>query len=174
MTNDQDRIQPTGRSTKILMLGSTYGMLWTVVWLTTMAAIDGGIVKSTEFSFLALYCLGVLLACLPTAMLLTWLYSWCLPRSWTWTVVPYGLVGLGLALTASSFIFLSLTLLLAPDDGGTDPQFRLSYWEAFGRHYGYLLRMALGLSIVTIAPPILAVLNCWDLRRRMMPVTAQS
>ncbi len=150
------------------MLGSTYGMLWTVVWLTTMVALDGGGAQSTESSFLALYCLEVLLACLPTALLLTWLYAWCLPRSWTWTIVPYSLVGLGLAVAASSFIFLNLTMVLSPEPSGLDPQFRLTHWEALSRHYGYLLRMAIGLSVVTVAPPILAVLNCWDLRRRMM------
>lgn len=168
MGSDLNGIPREGQATKVIVLGSTYGMLWTVVLLTTMAVLQGDFFESTESSFLALYCLKVLLSCLPTAMLLTWLYTWCLPRSWTWTVVPYGLVGLGLAVAASSFIFLNLTLVLSPEPSGLDPQFRLTHWEALSRHYGYLLRMALGVSIMTVVPPILAVLNCWDLRRRMM------
>jgi hypothetical protein len=83
-----------------------------------------------------------------------------------------GLLGLGLALMAATFIALNVTCLAA---GGplVEQQFRLSHWEWVSRNYEYMLRMMFGVAVMTVAAPILAVLNCWDLRRRMMKASTQ-
>lgn len=153
------------------MLGSTYGLLWTLVIVTIFAALDGSASILSDPSFF-LFFLVMLLACVPTAVLLTWIFGRWLPRLSLWTVVPLGLLGLGLALMAATFIALNLTCL-APDGTNVDPQFRLSHWESVSRHYEYMLRMMFGVTVMTVAPPILAVLNCWDLRRRMMKASTQ-
>lgn len=156
------------RPPNLHLLGATYGLLWTLVVLTTIAALQGDAKVLTDVAYFS----EQLLACVLTAMPITWLFARWLPRFRTWTIVPFGLLGLALALMIWTFIALNLTCL-APDGTNADPQFRLSHWEWVSRNYEYMLRMMFGVTVMTVAPPILAVLNCWDLRRRMMKASTQ-
>jgi hypothetical protein len=162
---------PSKRPPGVVLLGSTYGLLWTLVVVTIFAALDGSASILSDPSFFPFF-LVILLACVPTAVLLTWIFGRWLPRLSLWTVVPLGLLGLGLALMAATFIALNLTCL-TPDGTNVDPQFRLSHWEWVSRNNEYMLRMMFGVAVMTVAPPILAVLNCWDLRRRMMKASTR-
>lgn len=169
---DADRSK---RPPGVVLLGSTYGLLWTLVVVTIFAALDGSASILSDPSFFLVF-LEMLLACVPTAVLLTWIFGRWLPRFSLWTVVPLGLLGLGLALMAATFIALNVTCLAAGRQLARevdDPQFRLSQWEWVSRNYEYMLRMMFGVAVMTVAPPILAVLNCWDLRRRMMKASTQ-
>lgn len=162
---------PSKRPPGVVLLGSIYGLLWTLVVVTIFAALDGSASILSDPSFFLVF-LEMLLSCVPTAVLLTWIFGRWLPRFSLWTVVPLGLLGLGLALMAATFIALNVTCLAA---GGplVEQQFRLSHWEWVSRNYEYMLRMMFGVAVMTVAPPILAVLNCWDLRRRMMKASTQ-
>ena len=132
-------------------------MGWAIVTMFTEAWMTGSFVT---FQHILSYAFHLVFALIPTVILTRLSAGW-LARRTAWTIVPCGLL---LLMVAINMRALSFVLLM----GGLEGLNPMAYF---------------GTIVMTVMPIVsrdlhwvvmaLAILNCWDLRRRMMPVTAQ-
>ena len=145
------------RKPNLYRLGAAYGLGWAIVTMFTEAWMTGSFVT---FQHILSYAFHLVFALIPTVILTRLSAGW-LARRTAWTIVPCGLL---LLMVAINMRALSFVLLM----GGLEGLNPMAYF---------------GTIVMTVMPIVsrdlhwvvmaLAILNCWDLRRRMMPVTAQ-
>jgi hypothetical protein len=144
------------RKPNLYLLGAAYGLGWAIVTMATEAWITGSFVT---FQHILSYAFHLVFALIPTVILTRLSGGW-LARRTAWTIVPCGLL---LLMVAINMRALSFVLLM----GGLEGLNPMAYF---------------GTIVMTVMPIVsrdlhwvvmaLAVLNCWDLRRRMMPSSA--
>ena len=150
------------RSPNLNRLGAVYGLLWGVVALAVLKSLGGDFLRMTGW---------YLLGSIPTGILVTRLLAGRLGKTKAWKVWTYGPAALllGTLIFAACMLVVIAGVEFTRDWRGVLESLRglrfhdsliLFFWFPF---FGF----------VTIVPIFLAVGNCWDLRRRMMPVTAQ-
>ena len=145
------------RKPNLYLLGAAYGLGWAIVTMFTEAWMTGSFVK---FQHILSYAFHLVFALIPTVILTRLSGAW-LARRTAWTIVPCGLL---LLMVAINMMVLSFLLFA----GGLEALNYMAY---------------VGMILMTVVPIVgrdlhwvimaLAILNCWDLRRRMMPSTAQ-
>ena len=145
------------RKPNLYRLGAAYGLGWAIVTMFTEAWMTGSFVK---FQHILSYAFHLVFALIPTVILTRLSGAW-LARRTAWTIVPCGLL---LLMVAINMRALSFVLLM----GGLEGLNHKAYF---------------GTIVMTVMPIVsrdlhwvvmaLAVLNCWDLRRRMMPSSSQ-
>ena len=144
------------RKPNLYLLGAAYGSGWAIVTMFTEAWMTGSFVR---FQYIPSYVFHLAFALIPTVILTRLSGGW-LARRTAWTIVPCGLL---LLMVAINMRALSFVLLM----GGLEGLNPMAYF---------------GTIVMTVMPIVgrdlhwvvmaLAILNCWDLRRRMMPSTA--
>jgi hypothetical protein len=144
------------RKPNLYLLGAAYGLGWAIVTMSTEALMSGSFVT---FQHILSYAFHLAFALIP-AVILTRLSGGWLARRTAWTIVPCGLL---LLMVAINMRALSFVLLM----GGLKGLNPMAYF---------------GTIVMTVMPIVgrdlhwvimaLAILNCWDLRRRMMPSSA--
>ena len=153
------------RSPNLNRLGAVYGLLWGAVALVILKGI--GFSGDQFLQMTGWYLLGSI----PTGILVTRLLAGRLGRTKAWKVWTYGPAALllGTLIFAACMLVVFAGVEFTRDWRGVLESLRglrfhdsliLFFWFPF---FGF----------VTIFPIFLAVGNCWDLRRRMIPVTAQ-
>ena len=153
------------RSPDLNRLGAVYGLLWGVAALTILKLIGGEYIgwKSCWY----------LLGSIPTGILVTRLLAGRLGRTKAWKVWTYGPA----ALLLGTLIFAACMLVVFAGveftqslawRGVLESLQGLRFHDSLIMFWWYPLY-----GFATIVPIFLAVGNCWDLRRRMIPVTAQ-
>ena len=153
------------RSPNLNRLGAVYGLLWGAVALMILKGI--GFSGDQFLQMTGWYLLGSI----PTGILVTRLLAGRLGKTKAWKVWTYGPAALllGTLIFAACMLVVFAGVEFTRDWRGVLESLRglrfhdsliLFFWFPF---FGF----------VTIFPIFLAVGNCWDLRRRMMPVTAQ-
>ena len=153
------------RSPNLNRLGAVYGLLWGAVALMILKGI--GFSGDQFLQMTGWYLLGSI----PTGILVTRLLAGRLGKTKAWKVWTYGPAALllGTLIFAACMLVVIAGVEFTRDWRGVLESLRglrfhdsliLFFWFPF---FGF----------VTIVPIFLAVGNCWDLRRRMMPVTAQ-
>ena len=145
------------RKPNLYLLGAAYGLGWAIVTMFSEAWITGSFVT---FQHILSYAFHLVFALIPTVILTRLSAGW-LARRTAWTIVPCGLL---LLMVAINMRALSFVLLM----GGLEGLNPMAYF---------------GMIVMTVMPIVgrdlhwvvmaLAILNCWDLRRRMMPSSAQ-
>ena len=146
------------RSPNLNRLGAVYGLLWGVVALAVLKSLGGDFLRMTGW---------YLLGSIPTGILVTRLLAGRLGKTKAWKVWTYGPVALllGTLIFAACMLVVIAGVEFTRDWRGVLESLRglrfhdsliLFFWFPF---FGF----------VTIVPIFLAVLNCWDLRRRMNP-----
>ena len=145
------------RKPNLYLLGAAYGLGWAIVTMFSEAWITGSFVT---FQHILSYAFHLVFALIPTVILTRLSAGW-LARRTAWTIVPCGLLLLRVAINMRA---LSFVLLM----GGLEGLNPMAYF---------------GTIVMTVMPIVgrdlhwvvmaLAVLNCWDLRRRMMPSSSQ-
>ena len=145
------------RKPNLYLLGAAYGLGWAIVTMFSEAWITGSFVT---FQHILSYAFHLVFALIPTVILTRLSAGW-LARRTAWTIVPCGLL---LLMVAINMRALSFVLLM----GGLEGLNPMAYF---------------GTIVMTVMPIVgrdlhwvvmaLAVLNCWDLRRRMMPSSSQ-
>jgi hypothetical protein len=155
------------RSPNLTLLGAAYGLLWGVVALVILKAI--GFSGEQFQQMTGLYLLGSI----PTGILMTRLLAGRLGKTKAWVVWPYGLV----ALLLGTLTFAACMLVV---NGGYEFTQSLAWRGVLESFQGLRFHDSLIMfwwyplyGFVSIVPIFLAVLNCWDVRRRMIPVIAQ-
>lgn len=146
------------RKPNLYRLGAAYGLGWAIVTMFTEAWMTGSFVT---FQHILSYAFHLVFALIPTVILTRLSGGW-LARRTAWTIVPCGLL---LLMVAINMRALSFVLLM----GGLEGLNPMAYF---------------GTIVMTVMPIVsrdlhwvvmaLAILNCWDLRRRMMPSSACS
>lgn len=151
------------RSPNLNRLGAVYGLLWGVVALAVLESLGGDSFRMTGW---------YLLGSIPTGILMTRLLAGRLGKTKAWAVWPYGL----LALLLGTLTFAACMLVVV---AGYEFCQRLAWRGVIESLQGFRFHDSLTMFVwfplygfVTIIPIFLAVLNCWDLRRRMMPSTS--
>jgi hypothetical protein len=145
------------RKPDLYLLGSAYGLGWTFVTMSLDAWMTGSFITFQDIRSYAFHLVNAVI----TATILTRLSGEWLAKRKPWTIIPCGLILLMAAILMRALGFLFYF-------GGTEAANGLPY---------------IGGMIVMIVIPIvsrdlhwvvmaLAILNCWDLRRRMMHTTA--
>ena len=154
------------RSPNLNRLGAVYGLLWGGVALVILKGI--GFSGEHFLQMTGLYLLGSI----PTGILVTRLLAGRLTKTKAWAVWPYGL----LALLLGTLTFAACMLVVV---AGYEFCQRLAWRGVIESLQGFRFHDSLTMFVwfplygfVTIIPIFLAVLNCWDLRRRMMPSTS--
>lgn len=153
------------RSPNLNRLGAVYGLLWGAVALMILKGI--GFSGDQFLQMTGWYLLGSI----PTGILVTRLLAGRLGKTKAWKVWTYGPAALllGTLIFAACMLVVFAGVEFTRDWRGVLESLRglrfhdsliLFFWFPF---FGF----------VTIFPIFLAVGNCWDLRRRMIPVTAQ-
>ena len=153
------------RSPNLNRLGAVYGLLWGGVALAILKGI--GFSGDQFLQMTGWYLLGSI----PTGILVTHLLAGRLGKTKAWKVWTYGPAALllGTLIFAACMLVVFAGVEFTRDWRGVLESLRglrfhdsliLFFWFPF---FGF----------VTIFPIFLAVGNCWDLRRRMIPVTAQ-
>ena len=153
------------RSPNLNRLGAVYGLLWGGVALAILKGI--GFSGDQFLQMTGWYLLGSI----PTGILVTRLLAGRLGKTKAWKVWTYGPAALllGTLIFAACMLVVIAGVEFTRDWRGVLESLRglrfhdsliLFFWFPF---FGF----------VTIFPIFLAVGNCWDLRRRMIPVTAQ-
>ena len=145
------------RKPNLYLLGAAYGLGWAIVTMFSEAWITGSFVT---FQHILSYAFHLAFALIPTVILTRLSGAW-LARRTAWTIVPCGLLLLMVAINMMALSFLLFA-------GGLEA---LNYM-AF-----------VGVFLMTVVPIVgrdlhwvimaLAILNCWDLRRRMMRASSQ-
>ena len=140
----------------LYLLGAAYGLGWAIVTTFTEAWITRSFVT---FQDIQSYAFHLALVLIP-AVTLTRLSGGWLAKRKPWTIVPCGLLLLIVAILMRA---LSFVLFM----GGLEGVNTLAYF---------------GTIVMTVMPIVsrdlhwvvmaLAILNCWDLRRRMMTTSA--
>ena len=144
------------RKPNLYLLGAAYGLGWAIVTMFTEAWMTGSFVT---FQHILSYAFHLAFALIPTVILTRLSGAW-LARRTAWTIVPCGLL---LLMVAINMWALSFVLYM----GGLEGVNTVAY---------------VGTIVMTVMPIVsrdlhwvimaLAILNCWDLRRRMMPSSA--
>ena len=150
------------RSPNLNRLGAVYGLLWGVVALVILKGIG---FSGKQFMLMTgLYLLGSI----PTGILVTRLLAGRLGRAKGWAAWPYG----PLALLLGTLTFAANMLVIhAVYDFGQSLTWRglLESLQGVRFHDSLIMFWWYPLyGFATIIPIFLAVLNCWDLRRRMI------
>ena len=145
------------RKPNLYRLGAAYGLGWAIVTMFTEAWMTGSFVT---FQHILSYAFHLVFALIPTVILTRLSGAW-LARRTAWTIVPCGLL---LLVVAINMWALSFVLYM----GGLEGVNTVAY---------------VGTIVMTVMPIVsrdlhwvimaLAILNCWDLRRRMMPASVQ-
>ncbi len=145
------------RKPNLYLLGAAYGLGWAIVTMFTEAWMTGSFVT---FQHILSYAFHLVFALIPSVILTRLSGAW-LARRTAWTIVPCGLL---LLMVAINMMALSFLLFV----GGLEALNYMAY---------------VGTIVMTVMPIVgrdlhwvimaLAILNCWDLRRRMMPSSAQ-
>jgi hypothetical protein len=153
------------RSPNLNRLGAVYGLLWGAVALAVLKSLGG--------DFFTRMTGWYLLGSIPTGILVTRLLAGRLGRTKAWKVWTYGPA----ALLLGTLIFAACMLVVFAGYEFTQSLAWRGVMESFqGLRFHDSLIMFWWYpfyGFVTVVPIFLAVGNCWDLRRRMMPVTAQ-
>jgi len=155
------------RTPNLNRLGAVYGLLWGVAALTILKLIGGEYIGWKS----CLYLLGSI----PTGILVTRLLAGRLGKTKAWKVWTYGPA----ALLLGTLIFAACMLvvfagfeffrdLILGQRGVIESLQGLRFHDSLIMFWWYPFY-----GFATIVPIFLAVGNCWDLRRRMIPVTAQ-
>ena len=153
------------RSPNLNRLGAVYGLLWGAVALMILKGI--GFSGDEFLQMTGWYLLGSI----PTGILVTRLLAGRLGKTKAWKVWTYGPAALllGTLIFAACMLVVIAGVEFTRDWRGVLESLQglrfhdsliMFWWYPF---YGF----------ATIVPIFLAVGNCWDLRRRMIPVTAQ-
>jgi hypothetical protein len=150
------------RSPNLNRLGAVYGLLWGVVALVILKGIG---FSGKQFMLMTgLYLLGSI----PTGILVTRLLAGRLGRAKGWAAWPYG----PLALLLGTLTFAANMLVIhAVYDLGQSLTWRglLESLQGVRFHDSLIMFWWYPLyGFISIVPIFLAVLNCWDLRRRMI------
>ena len=145
------------RKPNLYLLGAAYGSGWAIVTMVTVAWMAESLIA---FQDIRNYAFHLALAWIPSVILTRLSGAW-LARRTAWTIVPCGLL---LLMVAINMMALSFLLFV----GGLEALNYMAY---------------VGTIVMTVMPIVgrdlhwvimaLAILNCWDLRRRMMPSSAQ-
>ena len=154
------------RSPNLNRLGAVYGLLWGVVALAVLKSLGGDFFRMTGW---------YLLGSIPTGILVTRLLAGRLGKTKAWKVWTFGPA----ALLLGTLIFAACMLvvfagyefcrdLILGQRGVLESLQGLRFHDSLIMFWWYPLY-----GFATIVPVFLAVGNCWDLRRRMIPVTAQ-
>jgi hypothetical protein len=155
------------RSPNLNRLGAVYGLLWGVVALVILKGI--GFSGDQFLQMTGLYLLGSI----PTGIVMTHLLAGRLGKTKAWTVWTYGPVAL---LLGTLTFAASMLVIHAVYDFGQSLTWRgvVESLQAVRFHDSLIMFWWYPLyGFATIIPIFLAVLNCWDLRRRMILVSAQ-
>ena len=155
------------RSPNLNRLGAVYGLLWGVVALVILKGIG---FSGKQFMLMTgLYLLGSI----PTGILVTRLLAGRLGRAKGWAAWPYG----PLALLLGTLTFAANMLVIhAVYDFGQSLTWRgvIESLQAVRFHDSLIMFWWYPLyGFISIVPIFLAVLNCWDLRQRMMQASSQ-
>jgi len=155
------------RSPNLNRLGAVYGLLWGVVALVILKGIG---FSGKQFMLMTgLYLLGSI----PTGILVTRLLAGRLGRAKGWAAWPYG----PLALLLGTLTFAANMLVIhAVYDLGQSLTWRglLESLQGVRFHDSLIMFWWYPLyGFISIVPIFLAVLNCWDLRQRMILASAQ-
>ena len=155
------------RTPNLNRLGAVYGLLWGAVALVILKGI--GFSGDQFLQMTGWYLLGSI----PTGILVTRLLAGRLGKTKAWKVWTYGPV----ALLLGTLIFASCMLVVV---AGVEFTRSLAWRGVLESLQGLRFHDSLIMfwwypfyGFATIVPIFLAVGNCWDLRRRMIPVTAQ-
>jgi hypothetical protein len=158
--------RPT-RSPNLTLLGATYGLLWGVVALVILSLLMRGLPDAySVVTYLA--------GSIPTGILVTRLLAGRLGRAKGWATWPYG----PLALLLGTLTFAANMLVIhAVHDfvqsltwrGVTESLQSVRFHDSLIMFWWYPLY-----GFISIVPILLAVLNCWDLRRRVVLASAQT
>ena len=145
------------RKPNLYLLGAAYGLGWAIVTMLTEAWMADSLMA---FQDIRNYAFHLALAWIPSVILTRLSGAW-LARRTAWTIVPCGLL---LLVVAINMWALSFVLYM----GGLEGVNTVAY---------------VGTIVMTVMPIVsrdlhwvimaLAILNCWDLRRRMMPASVQ-
>ena len=153
------------RTPNLNRLGAVYGLLWGVAALTILKLIGGEYIGWKS----CLYLLGSI----PTGILVTRLLAGRLGKTKAWKVWTYGPA----ALLLGTLIFAACMLVVF---AGVEFTRSLAWRGVLESLQGLRFHDSLIMfwwypfyGFATIVPIFLAVGNCWDLRRRMISVTAQ-
>ncbi len=152
--------------TKFARIGFGYGLLWGLVALAVMKlCLNAG--SRELLQVMPTYLPGAAL----TGMLVTFILKEPLQKARCWAVIPWGL----LALLLGTLLFAAVMLVI---NAGYDWAHALSYrgplesLQSIQLHDSLIMFVWYPLyGFGTIVPIVLAVLNCWDLRRRMILAT---
>ena len=145
------------RKPNLYLLGAAYGLGWAIITMLTEAWMADSLMA---FQDIRNYAFHLALAWIPSVILTRLSGAW-LARRTAWTIVPCGLL---LLVVAINMWALSFVLYM----GGLEGVNTVAY---------------VGTIVMTVMPIVsrdlhwvimaLAILNCWDLRRRMMPASVQ-
>ena len=151
------------RAPNLNRLGAVYGLLWGVVALAVLESLGGDSFRMTGW---------YLLGSIPTGILVTRLLAGRLGKTKAWKVWTYGPA----ALLLGTLIFAACMLVVI---AGVEFTQDLAWRGVTGALRGLRFHDSLILffwfpffGFATVVPIFLAVGNCWDLRRRMMPESA--
>ena len=150
------------RSPNLNRLGAVYGLLWGAVALVILKGI--GFSGDQFLQMTGLYLLGSI----PTGIVMTHLLAGRLGKTKAWTVWTYGPVAL---LLGTLTFAASMLVIHAVYDFGQSLTWRgvVESLQAVRFHDSLIMFWWYPLyGFATIIPIFLAVLNCWDLRRRMI------
>ena len=141
------------RKPNLYLLGAAYGLGWAIITMLTEAWMADSLMA---FQDIRNYAFHLALAWIPSVILTRLSGAW-LARRTAWTIVPCGLL---LLVVAINMWALSFVLYM----GGLEGVNTVAY---------------VGTIVMTVMPIVgrdlhwvimaLAILNCWDLRRRMNP-----
>ena len=145
------------RKPNLYLLGAAYGLGWAIITMFTEAWMTGSLVTFQHIWSYIFYLANAHI----TATSLTRLSGRWLARRKPWTIVPCGLLLLVAAILMSA---LSFVLFM----GGLEGVNTLAYVGTVSMIVMPIVGRDLHWVIMA-----LAILNCWDLRRRMMPSSAQ-
>ena len=152
------------RAPNLNRLGAVYGLLWGMVALAVLKSLGG--------DFFTRMTGWYLLGGIPTGILVTRLLAGRLGKTKAWKVWTYGPA----ALLLGTLIFAACMLVVI---AGVEFTQDLAWRGVTGALRGLRFHDSLILffwfpffGFATVVPIFLAVGNCWDLRRRMMPAPA--
>jgi hypothetical protein len=154
------------RSTNLTLLGAAYGLLWGVVALVILSLLMRGLPDAYST-------VTYLTGSIPTGIMVTRLLAGRLGRAKGWAAWPYG----PLALLLGTLTFAASMLVIHAVYGfvqsltwrGVIESLRaVRFHDSLIMFWWYPLY-----GFVSIVPIFLAVLNCWDLRRRMIKASSQ-
>ena len=146
------------RKPNLYLLGAAYGLGWAIVTMVTLAWMADSLMA---FRDIRNYAFHLVFALIPTVILTRLSGGW-LARRTAWTIVPCGLLLLMVAINMWALSFLLFS-------GGLEGLNPMTYFLTIVMTVMPIVSRDLNWLVMS-----LAILNCWDLRRRMMPSSACS